>query len=179
MLPNPSWERKSDMLLVAKSLQELRFSSLMMVYEEGNRENGHDFYPHLSSQQQLLQAEQDFYAYLREDFFRQPGAAYYIWSEKGRYVSALRLEPCQDGLLLEALETHPEYRGRGYAKMLIRSVLETAEYERIYVHISRRNAPSIAVHTACGFRKILGHAVYADGSVLHSNDTYLYEKPTL
>lgn len=167
------------MLTVAKSLRQFHFGQLMAVYAEGNRENGMEFYPHLPPEEQLLQAEQDFYAYLSDCFFHTAGAAYYIWSENDQYVSALRLEPYQDGLLLEALETHPEYRGRGYAKQLIRAALETTEYEKIYVHISRRNAPSIAVHTACGFKKILDHAVYADGSVNHHTDTYLYEKPTL
>lgn len=166
------------MLTVAKRLQQLQFGQLMAVYAESNRENGEDFYPQLSPQAQLLQVEQEFYAYLSDCFFRQPDAAYYTWSDNGKYVSALRLEPYRDGFLLEALETHPEHRGRGYAKMLLRAVQERAEYERIYVHISRRNALSIAVHTACGFRKVLNHAVYADGSVLHSSDTWLYEKPT-
>lgn len=167
------------MLTVARSLRELRFFSLMSVYEESNRENGEEFYPHLSKQEQLLQAEQDFYNYLHDGFFPQANAAYFIWSEQGQYVSALRLEPYQDGLLLEALETSPEYRGRGYAKQLIRAVLEAAEYDKIYAHISRRNAASIAVHTACGFRKILDYGVYVDGSVNHYTDTYLYENPTL
>ena len=165
------------MLKIAKSLQDLQFSSLMAVYEEGNQENARYFYPQLPPEERIFQAEQDFYAYLRDGFFRQPHAAYYIWTEGGRYLSALRLEPYQDGLLLEALETHPEYRGRGYAKQLIRTVLELAEYEKIYVHISRRNAPSIAAHTACGFRKILDYGVYIDGSVNHHTDTYLYENP--
>lgn len=165
------------MLTVAKSLHQLHFSDLMAVYAEGNRENGEDFYPHLPLEEQILQAEQDFYAYLSDCFFRTAGAAYYIWSEKGQYVSALRLEPYQDGLLLEALETHPDHRGRGYAKALINAALAEAECDKIYVHIGRRNAPSIAAHTACGFQKILDHAVYADGSVLHTSDTYLYEKP--
>jgi hypothetical protein len=57
--------------------------------------------------------------------------------------------------------------------------LDTVPEDKIYVHISRRNAASIAVHIACGFCKILDHAVYADGSVLRSSATYLYEKPTL
>lgn len=165
------------MLTVAKSLRQLRFSDLMAVYAEGNRENGEELYPHLPPEEQILQAEQDFYAYLSDCFFRTAGAAYYLWSDNGRYVSALRLEPYQDGLLLEALETHPDHRGRGYAKALINAALAEAECDKIYVHISRRNAPSIAAHTACGFQKILDHAVYADGSVLHTSDTYRYEKP--
>ena len=164
------------MLTVANRLSQLHFGSLMTVYAESNRENGEEFYPHLPPEQQVFQAEQDFYAYLREVFFPTDGAVYYVWSEKGQYVSALRLEPYQDGLLLEALETAPEFRGRGYAKKLIRAVLDTADFEKIYVHIHRRNATSAAVHTACGFRKILDHGVYADGSVNDYTDTYLFTK---
>ena len=167
------------MLTVVKTISQLRFGELMEVYAESTRDNGEEFYSDRSRQEQILLAEQDFYAYLSECFFRTPNAAYYIWSENGKAVSALRLEPYQDGLLLEALETHPEHRGRGYAKLLIKSVLQTTEFEKIYVHIHRRNAPSIAVHTACGFQKILDYGVYADGSVNHYTNTYLYEKTTL
>lgn len=167
------------MLTVANTMRQLHFGQLMEVYAESNRENGEDFFPQLPPEEQRIRVEQEFYTYLVDCFFQQERAAYYIWSESGRYVSALRLEPYQDGLLLEALETHPDDRGRGYAKQLIRSVLETVDYEKIYVHISRRNQSSIAAHTACGFRKILDHARYADGSVLYTSDTYLYEKTTL
>ena len=164
------------MLVIAESLHKVDFGKLMAVYGESNRENGEEFYPELPAGQQLLRTEQDFYAYLRTGFFTQPGDRYCIWEENGCYVSALRLQRYQDGLLLEALETHPQHRNRGYAKKLIRAALETAE-DKVYVHISRRNAPSIAVHTKSGFRKILDHSVYADGSVNSYHDTYLYETP--
>ena len=49
--------------------------------------------------------------------------------------------------------------------------------EKVYSHISRDNAPSIAAHTACGFRKILEHATYLDGPVHLDADTYVYETP--
>ena len=167
------------MLTIATTLRQIDFAQLMAVYEESNRENGVEFYSQLPEGQQLLEAEQDFYNYLRTGFFTSQGDRYCIWEENGTYRSALRLQRYQDGLLLEALETHPGYRGRGYAKQLILTVLETVECDRVYVHISRRNAPSIAVHTACGFRKILNHSTYADGSVNSHCATYLYEKPTL
>lgn len=165
------------MLIIVNSLRQLDFGQLMALYEEGNRENGEDLYPDLPAGQQLLRAEQDFYDYLRSGFFTQPGDRYCLWIENGIYVSALRLEPYQDGLLLEALETHPQHRGRGFAKKLIRAVLDGVD-ERVYSHISPRNGPSLAVHRACGFRKILDHAVYADGSVNSRCHTYRYEKPT-
>ena len=167
------------MLTVARKMHQLHFGQLMEVYQEGNRENGEDFFPQLTPAEQMIRAEQEFYTYLTECFFGQNGAAYFIWSEKGHYVSALRLEHYQDGLLLEALETHPDHRGRGYAKKLIRAALEQVDCQKVYVHISRRNAASIAVHSACGFRKILDYSVCADGSLMRNMDTWLYEKATL
>lgn len=163
------------MLKIVKKLRELDFGQLLAVYEESNRENGEDLYPDLPAGQQILRAEQDFYAYLQTGFFTQPGDRYCIWEENGQYISALRLQSYRDGLLLEALETHPDHRGRGYAQKLIRAALQKVEADRVYVHISPRNLPSIAAHTACGFQKILDYAVYADGSVNDHCDTYIYQ----
>ena len=107
------------MLIWAHKMAELNFESLMQVYWEGNRDNGMRFYTHLEQDQAHKRAEQDFYNYLADDFFAHRGARYAIWAEKEQYICALRLEPWEDGLLLQALETHPDHRRRGYAKQLI------------------------------------------------------------
>ena len=109
------------MLCVVKRMGELDFAALMEVYEEGNLENGEELWPELPEGLRLLNAEQAFHQYLRECFFVTPEAVYCIWQEKGKYVSALRLEPYQDGLLLEALETAPHSRRR-WAGWLRRSM---------------------------------------------------------
>lgn len=152
------------MLHLAKKYSGLDFSQLMEVYEEGNRENGAELYPQQSEYEQLLRAEQDFSDYLREDFFKTEGAYYAIWEESGTYRSALRLEPFQDGMLLEALETKPDCRRKGYATMLLQAILEQ-QPGKIYSHVSRNNIASLRIHEKCGFQKILDHAVYIDGSV--------------
>ena len=163
------------MLILARNASQLRFGSLMEIYTEGNRENGSDRYGDLPPEQALLQAEQDFYQYLREVFFPAEGAVYAIWEVGGRYVSALRLEPYRDGLLLEALETMPCERRRGYAQKLILGVLEQYSGTRIYSHVHKRNLPSLAVHEKCGFRRISEQAVYIDGSVNSRACTLCYE----
>lgn len=165
--------RRCTMLKIIRSLKELDFYRLMQVYEEGNRENGAERYSDLPGSQQLIQAEQDFYAYLRE-FFAAPQVLYAVWEADGRYAAALRLEPYQDGLLLEALETAPDLRRKGYAVSLIKAVLPVLEaqgYKAVYSHVHKKNKASLAVHAACGFQRILEHAVYIDGSVLHSSCT--------
>ena len=163
------------MLILARSIRDLSFSRLMEVYIEGNLENAEEFYPNLTEGQKLMQAEQDFYQYLNEVFFRTSDAVYAIWEEQGTYVSALRLEPYRDGLLLEALETAPPSRRQGYAEKLIRAVQKQFSNQRIYSHVSKKNAASLRVHEKCGFRRISEYAAYIDGSVNQRACTLCWE----
>lgn len=164
------------MLLTFDKLKDLSFSGLMAVYEEGNKENGEEFWPDMEEGQRLLRAEQEFHQYLREIFFPTEGAVYCIWEERGHYVSALRLEPYRDGLLLEALETAPEERRKGYAAMLIRAVQQQYRGQKIYSHVHKRNFPSLKTHETCGFQRIAENAVYADGSVTDRSCTLCWEE---
>lgn len=167
------------MLTTYSSMHGLPFAQLMEIYREGNRENGAILAPFDTEARQLQLAEQDFYEYLSGTFFEIPGAWYAIWWENGKAVSALRLEPYQDGLLLEALETMPEERGRGYGASLIRAVQEQLMQQGhicLYSHVNKRNQPSLRVHARCGFQIIADHAVYVDGSVNSRTYTLKFEK---
>ena len=163
------------MLTIATNLRELSFGKLMETYAEGNLENGQDLWPDEPEGRQIALAEQEFYNYLREVFFKTPGASYFIWEEAGAYVSALRLEPYRDGLLLEALETDPRHRRKGYAAKLMEAVLLHVGDGKIYSHVGKKNRASLRTHEKCGFRVISDHAVYADGSVNDRCCTLLHE----
>lgn len=163
------------MLKLAEKMSGLSFGDLMAVYGQSCLERGRELAPEESKARQTALAEQEFYQYLTEVFFQTPGARYAIWQTDGRYRSALRLEPYRDGLLLAGLETAPDARNKGCAKMLIHAILAAIGDVKIYSHIDRGNAASIAVHEACGFVRACDYAVYADGSVLHSSVTYCYE----
>lgn len=156
------------MLQVVNRFSQLDFFALMDVYQEGNAENAEDLWPDLPEGQRLLQAEQEFCAYLKDVFFTTEGAVYCVWLYENTYASALRLEPYKDGWLLEALETHPDLRRRGFAKQLISSVQTLGNFDVIYAHVHKRNVPSLAAHRACGFQRIREMAVYIDGSVNHN-----------
>lgn len=159
------------MLILAGKLRELSFGQLMEIYAEDNLEKGRELAPEESEARQTALGEQDFYQYLDQIFFRTPGAVYAVWEEAGIYVSALRLEPYRDGLLLEALETRPDRRRQGFAGALVQAVLARMGDAKIYSHVDKRNLASLRTHESCGFRKILDYAVYADGSVLPHMDT--------
>lgn len=162
------------MLKICQSLHSLDFGKLMQVYAESNSENAREFYPDEELNIAILKVEQSFYQYLKEDFFTVQGACYAVWEQGGAYVCALRLEPYRDGLLLEALETTPAQRRKGYAVNLIKAVMELLkqnEIKCIYSHVNKKNIPSLKTHFSCGFERVLEHAVYIDGSVMQNSCT--------
>ena len=152
------------MLRTIHTMEELDISGWMEVYREGHEENGAYFYPDEPPERALHLAEEDSRRFL-EGFFQIPGAQYWIWEEEGRYVSCLRLKPDRDGLLLEALETRPDCRRRGFCKQLILSVLShLPRGTKIYSEISKENLPSLAIHRVCGFSQVLDYGLQEDGS---------------
>ena len=62
------------MIKIVNSLEQVKFSELMCVYSEAIRENGETFYPKFSVSEQIYEAEQDFYRYLKSGFFCQKEA---------------------------------------------------------------------------------------------------------
>ena len=154
------------MLKVFKRLTEMNLEALMEVYQEGNMERGQEFFPNDSPEAQKIRAEAAFEDYLREDFFRVPRAFYGVWEENETYCCALRMEPYQDGWLLEALETKPACRKQGYAIKLVDAVLkQLPKGSCVYSHVGKRNTASLTTHRRCGFVKALDYAKYVDGTV--------------
>ena len=164
------------MLKLFYGLSELNFGKLMSVYEESNRKNARERYRRMDPNAGLLQAEQDFYAYLRDVFFSTENVCYAVWEENSSYISAFRLEPYADGFLLAALETSPMYRGKGYAKQLIQTALRDIKAP-VYSHVHKQNTASLRTHLACGFAKISEQARYLDGTVSDQACTLL-RKPS-
>lgn len=149
------------MLLLIRSMRDLQFGKLVQVYEESCP---------------TLAAQSDFYEYLRQVFFKTPGAVYCVWQEGDCYTSALRLEPYQNGLLLTGLETAPIYRKHKFASYLLQAVLDTFTDADIYSHIFYDNCISGYIHRKFGFCKISDYAVFVDGSISRMAGTYMLRR---
>lgn len=166
------------MLKIVKSVNELNTEQVFSVYRESIRKNGQDFYRNFSEDQQVILAEEDLLAYLRDDFFRQKDAFMAIWVVDGVYKSVLRIEPYRNGVLLHALETASDSRKKGYAFCLISAVLEhlrQAKCVAVYSHINKRNYPSLHLHKKCGFLQVSDTAAYIDGTVTQNSCTMLLQ----
>lgn len=155
-------------------LKDIEFSKLMSVYAQSNSDNCRYFYHALDYESALQETEQDFYEFLRV-FFSQDTAIYAIAEENGAYLSALRMERFKDGLIVQALETRPDQRGRGLASALLRDSAQYAGclgFRALYSHVEKSNSASIRVHTKENFKVICDHAVYVDGSVSQGAYTF-------
>lgn len=135
---------------------ELDRNKLMNLYAEGNLENAGYFYPEMDREAGTKKVENEFLAFLRDEFMPKPENTYWVLEEKGVWISALRLTELSGRLFyLEALETHTDYRRMGYATKLLKEVTNTLKQEgpfRICDCVSKRNTESIKTHEKAGFR---------------------------
>ena len=155
------------MLCWVDSMNRLPLEALEQIYSERLRQN--------IGRASYSCAVNDFFHYLRMDFFPQ-GGRYCVWEEKGEYVAAVRFLPFNDGLLLAGLETAPTHRRNGFATRLLTAALyelDGKESLPIYSHVHMNNKPSLKIHQDCGCRVAFDYAVLLDGTVSSRYSTLL------
>lgn len=167
------------MLIKITSYDSLDTRKLMDIYAESNIENVDYFYPNTADKTAALAlVEEGFLKFLKTDFFVQPNSTYYILEEEGSWVSALRLSLVENHdcsrYYIEALETRPESRHKGYASKLLEEVIETLKHEGPFILcdcVSKHNELSLKTHVKCGFQ-----IVYNEGFDYLQNkvDHYCY-----
>lgn len=152
------------MLIKIVAFEGIDGRKLMDLYQEGNAENAEHFYPAMEDRVLAVQkCEDDFLEFVRTKFYQRKGSEYWILDEDGVWVSALRLNRIERGhYYIEALETHPEYREKGYATCLLGGVIEDLKGRgpfRLSDCVSKKNEPSVRTHIKCGFAIVPGAAV--------------------
>ena len=145
------------MLIKISEYQNLDARKLMDIYSESNYENTDYFYPGEADKDAAVRKVEDgFLDFLKNDFFGHAGACCWILEEDGIWVSALRISQIQSGLYyLEALETRPDRRGKGYASLLLSGVVDALKKDgpfRLCDCVSKKNTASLKTHEKCGFQ---------------------------
>lgn len=142
------------MLLVIERYEQLDGRKLMELYREGNQCNVAHFMPEADPAVGLQKIEQEFLQYLQEEFFTAKGNCYYVLEEDGVWISALRLYQVEDFYYLEALETLPSCRRKGYAKRLLQAVFHFLGQRGDFIirdAVKKTNTASLYTHQSCGF----------------------------
>lgn len=150
------------MLKIVRKMGDFPFRQMMELYAGSNAATAREHFPQESEFQGIYRAEMEFYQYLRHDFFTMGDSFYALWMEADTPVSAVRFEKWKDGYLLEALETHPDFRGLGYGTRVLAGALEGLSGP-VYAHVKKDNPASLRVHAKCGFTRCADTAL-VDGS---------------
>ena len=145
------------MLLKIKNYTDLDDRKLMDIYAESNFENVDYFYPdEVDKSVGVKKVVAGFLDFLKNNFFKQEEATYWVLEENGIWVSAARtcfIKP--DIIYLEALETMPSERNKGYGSKLLFELIEALKkggYFRLCDCVSKKNIPSLKTHEKCGFK---------------------------
>ncbi|WP_026518535.1 GNAT family N-acetyltransferase [Butyrivibrio sp. MC2021] len=145
------------MLRKIMKYSDLDERKLMDIYSESNYDNTEYFYPDEKDKEKAVKlVETNFCDFLKNDFFKREDSVYWIYEENGEWLSALRTNMVEPRLFyIEALETPPESRKKGYAAHLINLVLENLKKEgsfRVCDCVSKKNTASLKTHEKCGFK---------------------------
>ena len=94
-------------------------------------------------------------AFFENEFYKNNIASCWIPSVCDEWNSVLRTLKVKDGFYyLEALETKPEERGKGYGCRLLSMVIVAIKKEGPYIlsdNVGKHNYPSLRIHEKCGF----------------------------
>lgn len=101
------------------------------------------------------QAMEQAYGEFLKEFVTHSNQMVLVEEVDGVWVSGLRCVESAPGVwFLEALETAPQARGKGWAKQLMKHTQQLLTGQgagELFSLVSPRNTPSIATHVACGF----------------------------
>ena len=144
------------MIIEINTFGQIDGRKLMDIYRESNVENTDYFYPDTSNKVEALRkVECDYLDYIRKDFLANEKNRYMILENNGNWVCALRLYCIDTGLYyIEALETHPEYRRKGYAAWLLTDVIDLLKKRGAYMIrdcVDKKNIASLLTHQKVGF----------------------------
>lgn len=145
------------MLRKITKYSDLDERKLMNIYSESNIENAEYFFPDENDKDKAVKrVESNFCEYLKNVFYKREESTYCVYEEEGEWLSALRTNMVKAGLFyLEALETSPENRMKGYASHLLNDVIDEMKKEgsfKLCDCVRKRNTASLKTHEKCGFK---------------------------
>ncbi|MBQ8815083.1 MAG: GNAT family N-acetyltransferase [Lachnospiraceae bacterium] len=144
-----------QMLLTFNQMTEPQMCRMVHeIYIEASMENATDKHPELSDLTEAIKEEERYFIDFLKTFFSKEQNTYYVLDVDGQWVSALRLTKIDDFYYMEALETAPNHRRKGYAAALIREVISSLSGKgavKIRSNVNKKNIASLATHRKCGF----------------------------
>lgn len=144
------------MLLVFKTMtKDEMYRLVQSVYKEASYELAKEKHPDMEDLTEAIREEENYYVEkFLSKFLLKEEHAYCVLEENGEWVSALRLAKCDGYHFMEAMETAPAHRHKGYASKLMTEVLKYLAENHTGIlrsNVRKTNVASLATHRKCGF----------------------------
>lgn len=147
-------------VVFTNKIDDIDLEKLMDLYEESNWENlsmvkdlvGDNFDDF--DENYLYEIVRKSYGdYISKDFLKVEKNFLAILIDGDKYLAGLRIFDEGEFFLLEALETNPKYRRRGYGERLVREVINLlTKGTEIRSEVAISNKKSLALHKKIGFK---------------------------
>lgn len=142
-------KRRIKMLERIENVNEQVIEKMFLLYAESMADMEREF-------KDRDEMEASYAAFLKE-FIENPKQMVFVETAEKQWVCGLRAVELEPGKwFLEAVETMPGQRNRGYGKKLIRHVTEFLKgigAKKIDCIIGKSNLSSIKMHSDCGFKE--------------------------
>ncbi|MFQ7239459.1 GNAT family N-acetyltransferase [Roseburia intestinalis] len=142
-------KRRIKMLERIENVNEQVIEKMFLLYAESMADMEREF-------KDRDEMEASYAAFLKE-FIENPKQMVFVETAEKQWVCGLRAVESEPGKwFLEAVETMPGHRNRGYGKKLIRHVTEFLKgigAKKIDCIIGKSNLSSIKMHSDCGFKE--------------------------
>ena len=159
------------MIEIVKKINSEVINNLFEIYAESMQETLQS--GNYKSKQDMLG---DYQLFLKE-FISKPNQLVIVEIQNGVWVSGLRaIETKPSHWHIEAVETRPDSRQKGYGKKLLKNTLEyltTRGMKSADCCIAKSNIASQTLHTNCGFVCTNKSPIY-DGKPANNTQIYLF-----
>lgn len=101
-----------------------------------------------------IDKEKEYYAKYLEQYFEGDNNFYYVLEHNDKWISAARVSKTKDYYYLEALETNPDCRRKGYGIYLLQEIIKNLEKNEEIIlkcNVGKYNRASIELHKKCGY----------------------------
>lgn len=124
------------------------------VYIEGCYEIAKDKCSDKDKLAEAIEREKKYYANYLEHFFDNDNNDYYVLEDNNHWISAARITTSKECYYLEALETNPENRMKGFGEKLLLGIISSLEENGNIIlrcNVGKNNIASYRLHRKCGF----------------------------
>lgn len=165
-------------IMIFHDPEGLNKEEFLAVYKGSAEINAPQWYPDLPFEAAVQKYESGYWDFMQRSFWEEKGVLLVAHSDS-HYVSAVvAYQKENHSFLIEALETAPNERGKGYGKIVLKEMLDFLVHSdsnaTVYSFTGKKNIASQRTHASLGMEKLHDYWQDESGTIDNTQITYVY-----